>query len=102
MAREYVVAYSPYDRKRHSLFTERGRIVRFVVQYETYTDGRWKPVVRHDNFYTQAHRDSYGKSGKRLEHRQTIPCASLPEALDYAHEDLDRNWKRYREVFEGS
>ena len=34
------------DRNRHEHVTDQGNVTQFMVQYKTYVEGEWLPVVR--------------------------------------------------------
>lgn len=42
---------------RARIATERGQVIEFMMQYETWINGEWRPVVRCDSAHGQAHRD---------------------------------------------
>jgi len=54
---EFVIPFTPQDRYRHYHLRIKGRVIDFVVQYETFINKEWFPVVRYDNSHGFAHRD---------------------------------------------
>jgi len=94
---EFVVPLSPNDRRRHKHISQKGKIIKFVVQYETKIEGKWYPVVRYDTAHNFAHKDilhPYKESEKIM-----ILFKNYNEALTYADNDIKTNWKNYKEQF---
>lgn len=59
----YVYLLTLHDRKRHEPVTERGKVIRFVVQYETFIEGEWRPVIRYDTAHGFPHVDRIRPDG---------------------------------------
>ena len=93
----YVYLLTLHDRKRHEHVTERGRVIRFVVQYETFIEGEWRPVIRYDTAHGFPHVDRIRPDGTV----EKIPLLTkdLEEALTFADQDIDENWERYKAAF---
>lgn len=90
----YIYLLTADDRKRHEHVTEQGTVVRFVVQYETFVNGVWCPVVRYDTAHGFAHVD-------RIRRDETVEkiallTKDLGEALTFADQDIEENWERYK------
>ncbi len=98
MTREvrYEILRAEDTRERHYHRTERGRVVAYAVQLEVFTEGEWHPVIRYDCAHGYAHVDRYNIHG---ETRKEEILLTLAEALTAAEEDLEQNWKAYRERF---
>jgi hypothetical protein len=45
------------DVTRVSFVSDRGEVIRYVVQFEVYIEGRYYPAVRYDSAYDYPHRD---------------------------------------------
>lgn len=94
----YTFTIGPVDRIRNRIQLERDTVVDFVVQYETFFEGEFKPVVRYDGSHGHGHRDL-------LNHRGEVDKHWLPEhmtmgdCLTYAQHDLRDNWEQYRNRF---
>lgn len=99
MAREvqYVNKLSRTDRYRHWHRAEKGRIIKFAVQYETFIGGKWRPVVRHDTAHGFVHKDLM-PPGKHQE-KILIKIKDFNTGLTQAENDLRENWKTYKEFF---
>jgi hypothetical protein len=99
MAREvqFVNKLSATDRYRHWHRAEKGRILKFTVQYETLIGEKWHPVVRHDTAHGFVHKDLM-HPGKRQE-KIFIKVKDFNAGLTRAEEDLRENWKIYKEFF---
>jgi RNA-splicing ligase RtcB len=66
------------------------------VQLEVFIEGEWHPVIRYDCAHGYAHVDRYNIHG---ETRKEEILLAFAEALTAAEEDLEQNWKVYRERF---
>jgi len=85
------------DRKRHEHVTEQGRVTRFIVQYETFIEGAWRPVIRYDTAHGFPHMDRIRADG--AVEKVPLLTRDLGEALTFADQDIDENWERYKEAF---
>src|SRR5712671_3050167 len=95
--KEYLIRLGDGARKRHYHATEKGKVVRFVVQLEVEKEkGRWQQVIRYDCAHDFAHRDRYNLQG---EQRKEELHLSYAEALNLADEDINKNWRVYKENF---
>ncbi len=99
MAREvdFVVRFGATDRYRRRHLSEKGRILSFVVQYETQIGDKWYPVVRYDTAHGFYHKDLM-HPGKRSE-KIYIKVLDYNKALTLAEKDIKDNWEEYRESF---
>jgi len=59
----YVYLLTLNDRKRHQHVIDRGRVIQFVVQYETFVEGEWRPVIRYDTAHGFPHVDRIRSDG---------------------------------------
>ena len=93
----YVYLLTLNDRKRHEHVTDRGQVIQFVVQYETFVDGEWQSVIRYDTAHGFPHVDRIRADGTV----EKIPLLTndLGEALTFADQDIDENWERYKEAY---
>lgn len=96
---EYVVVLAEGVRKRHVHETDRGRVVRFVVQLEVFAVVAWQPVIRYDCAHGFTHRDLYDPDGAVTKEGLDL---SLEAALTYGDWDINENWKQYVTRFAGS
>jgi hypothetical protein len=87
------------DRLRYRIATNRGQVFDFVVQYEVFVDGRFRPAVRYDASHGHGHRDVLGYDGRTVRKDWLPEYMSLKECLNYAAVDLRVNWKHYRQQF---
>lgn len=83
-------------RIRHYHRTERGRVVKFLIQLEVQMEGSWKGVVRYDTAHGYAHIDRFNIEGKKRKERLHL---TFKEALTRAERDIKQNWLIYRERF---
>ena len=94
---EFVIDLGPADRLREHHTRRRGRIISFVVQYETLRKGKWSPIVRYDSAHGFAHRDPYDIKGRVV--KTPLFIRNYNQALTFAELDLKANWQLYRERF---
>ncbi len=83
-------------RKRHFHVLEGGKIVQFMVQLEVRIDEAWKEVVRYDCSHDYVHKDWYNMKGKQRKRRLNL---EYQKALTFADEDINQNWRTYRDRF---
>lgn len=88
---------SQSDRSRQVLFLDEGKIVRFVIQYETRVVGKWAPVIRYDTAHGFAHKDILLPGGE-TERKIPFPY-DYNEAFTNAELDIKMNWQRYKRAF---
>ena len=94
---------------RTAFTTERGSVLRFVVQLEYWLGGEWKPVVRydhdseadrgHDITDEGIHVDIY-RDGEKVDVKEVSGPIPATEGFDYAEEDLRENVQQYIKRFE--
>jgi len=94
--KSYTRALGEGARKRHLHRTEKGRVIDFVVQLEVKIGDEWKPVIRYDCAHDFAHIDRYNIRGEQEKEPLHLPYA---ECLTLADEDINLNWKFYKENF---
>ena len=94
---DYLRYYDLDNRKRHVHEHDRGRIIRFMVQYETRIGDKWYEVIRYDGAHGFAHKDIYDKRGRKR--RQVPLLIGFNEAVILADRDINENWERDRERF---
>ncbi len=94
---QYVYEFSPIDRYRYTHHTDKGKVLSFVVQYETKIGDKWHPVVRYDTAHGFVHRDllHFGKKQEKI----FIKVADFNEGLTKAVEDIKENWVTYKNAF---
>jgi len=93
----YVYLLTLNDRKRHEHVLDRGRVIQFIVQYETFIEGEWRPVVRYDTAHGFPHMDKIHSDG--TVEKISLFTHDLGEALTFADQDIDENWERYKEMY---
>lgn len=94
--KRYVIPYSLDAQKRHLHETQRGKVVRFMVQLEVRVQQEWQAVIRYDCAHQYAHCDRFNHRGEQLKEDLGL---SYEEALTFADDDIDDNWERYRDRF---
>ena len=94
--KQYLIMLDEDTRKRHVHVVEAGKIKEFVVQLELKIDSAWRPVVRYDCSHDYAHKDCYNIHGKQ---RKINLYLGYDEALTFADDDINENWRIYRTKF---
>ena len=86
------------ERLRIRIKTEHGKVIDIVIQYETFLNNRWTPIVRYDCAHGFFHRDLLFPKG--VKEKQTIAItSSLSDALNYAEQDIKDRWELYKERY---
>lgn len=94
---------------RSGFTTERGEVIRFMVQLEYWYEGNWTPVVRYDHDrYAEGghditeeglHMDIY-RNGEKVDVKDVSGAIPAAEGFDYAEDDLRENIQQYIKRFE--
>lgn len=98
MKKEFTKSISPdnNDRLRIRIDTEKGTVIRIMVQYESFIEQKWREIVRYDCSHGFLHRDIIFP--KKVE-KQPLKIDNLKDALQYAEQDIKDRWKWYRERY---
>ncbi len=75
------------------------RLVRFAITYSARMGGRWREVIRYDNFHGTVHRQRFWRGGEP-EAIPTLERLPLEAILDACGQDLREHWRRYRTLKE--
>ena len=94
---EFIRVLTESDQIRRSFTTEKGRVIDFVIQYETLIDEKWTPIVRYDTHHDFAHRDEMFPDGTQK--KTDLGMTDWNEALTFAIEDTNKNWKTYKQRY---
>ena len=94
---EYVMPLGLDGRRRVRHAKVRGKVTEFIVQYEIFVDGQWRPVVRYDTAHGYAHRDLLHADGRK--EKTTLMFKDLNLCLTYAENDLRLHWSTYRDQY---
>jgi len=95
----YIFMLTDKDRKRHEHITDKGKVIEFVVQYETSFGNKWVPIVRYDTAHGYAHKDLMNPDGSK--EKTFLGIVDLNNALTLADTDIKENWERYKERYLG-
>lgn len=57
--KEYIQLLSLEDKVKIKLITKNGKVVFFVVQYHSLINGKWRTIIRADNYHGVAHVHKY-------------------------------------------
>ncbi|MBI4685972.1 MAG: hypothetical protein HY755_12370 [Nitrospirae bacterium] len=94
----FTLSDSAEDRIRINAVKDRGKILKFVVQYESLIKNKWHPIVRYDNSHGFAHKDIIHPSG--LREKQPLYFQTFSAAFTFAIQDLKISWRWYRAAYE--
>lgn len=109
--REFTVAVNHRARRRLGFDTERGAVVRFVVQLEYRHDREWNSVVRYDHDGTDESRFGHDvteeglhidifRDDAKVATEYVAPPQPAAVALDRAEEHLAMNLQRFLDRYE--
>ena len=85
------------DVLRIRIWTDKGKVVDLVVQYEYLIKEEWHVILRYDCAHGYFHRDVLMPNG--FKEKQTISITSLTAALNYAEQDIKDRFEFYRERY---
>jgi trehalose-6-phosphatase len=68
-----------YERLRIKIHSEKGKLIDIVVQYESFLNNKWHPIVRYDCSHGFFHRDVMKPNGEK--EKQIISITNLKDAL---------------------
>lgn len=68
-----------------------------MVQYETFIERKWHPVIRYDTAHGFPHVDKIHPDG--TVEKISLLTKDLGEALTFADQDIDENWDRYKQQY---
>lgn len=86
-----------FEKLRIKIHTDKGKVLDVVVQYESFLNDEWTPIVRYDCSHGFFHRDVLYPNNKK--EKQTIVITTLEDALNYAEQDIKDRWEFYKERF---
>jgi hypothetical protein len=73
--------------------------VDFVIQYEAFIDGRYRPVVRYDGSHGTPHRDTLDWDDETIKKDWDLEATTHNDAVTEAIDDIQANWERYLDGF---
>jgi hypothetical protein len=79
------------ERLRIKIHSEKGKLTDIVIQYESFINNKWNPIVRYDCSHGFFHRDIMKPNGDK--EKQLISITSLKDALNYAEQDIKDRWE---------
>lgn len=97
MVRSYIRYLTHEDRVRCRIEVEKGKVTKFVVQYEILIRNQWAPVTRFDTYHHAVHRDLLDPDGTIT--KKWFLHLDFDEGLNFAYDDIGNNWERYREWY---
>lgn len=85
------------EKLRIRFHTDRGKLLDVVVQYESFINNKWVPVIRYDCSHGFFHRDVVYPGGEK--EKLSINITNLEDALNYAEQDIKDRWEFYKERY---
>lgn len=95
--KSYVLIVGATDRIRVWFKKDRGKIIEFVVQYETLVRSKWQAVIRYDTAHGAPHTDVIRPDGTK--EKRLLHFPNFNDAFSYAEEDIKANWEQYRQRY---
>ena len=92
--KEFIRYISDKDRIRQKIYLEKGKVTKFVVQYESFLQNIWQPIIRYDTAHGYFHKDILNPDGSKVQRK--ITGLTLNDALTFAEQDIIRNWTVYK------
>ena len=86
------------NRIREDIQIERGKVKKFVIQYEAFISDEWQPIARYDTAHGFAHLDLYTTGAQKQ--KSKLYLNDFNAALTYAEKDLKKNWIKYQLNYE--
>jgi hypothetical protein len=86
------------DRLRVTALKRKGKVLKFVVQYEADIENKWRAIVRYDTSHGFAHKDIIHYNGKKEKQPLYFPDQNM--AFTFAIQDLKISWKWYRVAYQ--
>ena len=82
------------ERLRVKLTLNKGKLVDFVFQYESFINGRWLEIIRYDIAHGFFHRDYMTPKGDKEKTRIEMP--DIKTSATYAEQDIKDKWEFYK------
>ena len=95
--KSYVRILGVRDRIRVRFKKDRGKIIEFVIQYETLVRNEWQAVVRYDTAHGRPHTDIIMPDGTK--EKRLLHFPNFNDAFSYAEEDVKVKWEYYRKKY---
>ena len=86
-----------FERLRIKIHSEKGELIDIVIQYESFINNKWNPIVRYDCSHGFFHRDIMKPNGEK--EKQAIIISNLKDAMNYAEQDIKDRWEFYKERY---
>jgi hypothetical protein len=85
------------DRLRIRYDIDKGKVIDFVIQYESFINNKWIAIVRYDCVHGFFHRDELFAKGEQI--KTEIDINDLNSAALYAEQDLRDRWNWYKQQY---
>ena len=94
LVQEILTYHAPDIRSRMHFYKLKGhgRVEKYIYQLETFFRGKWRFVVRYNNFHGVIHKDKFNPSGNRIS-REYFEGISVHGAMKLADKDIKKNYK---------
>ena len=100
LTEEILISLAPDVRIRLHTYKVRGhgRVVKYVYQLENFFEGKWRFVVRYNNFHGIIHKDKFNPEGERIS-REYFEGITIAQAMKIADNDIKKNFEIYVKEF---
>lgn len=95
--KEYIRKLTDEDRIRCEITISKGKVVKFLVQYEAFIYDKWQAIARYDTKHDCVHLDLISQEGTTK--KKWFYYMDFNEGLNFAYEDIENNWERYKEKY---
>ena len=85
------------DRIRLKILAKKGKVVSFLVQFESFINEKWRPIVQYDTAHGFPHRDVLHPNGDKEKFDLSFP--DLKTVLQYAEQDILDRWEWYKDRY---
>lgn len=82
------------ERLRFKVITKKGLVTDIMIQYESYINNKWVPIVRYDCAHGYFYRDIMNPDGSQ--DKVAISIEKLEIAIGYSEQELKDNWQNYK------
>ncbi|MBI5193011.1 MAG: hypothetical protein HZA08_06165 [Nitrospirae bacterium] len=95
--KQYLRIISDDSRIRIDFTVKKGKVEKFVTQYELLINKQWNPIIRYDTVHNFVHIDIINPDGTKI--KKELNFLNYNEALTFSILDLNTNWKNYKKGF---
>ena len=95
--KQYLRIISDDSRIRIDFTVKKGKVEKFVTQFELLINNHWNPIIRYDTVHNFVHIDILNPDGTKI--KKELNFLNYNEALTFSILDLNANWGNYKKGF---